>query len=110
MSFLISDAYAAAAPASAGGDPVVTIIMFVAVIAFFWFFLIRPQQKKQKEHQKLLSALAKGDEVVTSGGMLGRVKDVGEQFVTLEVASGVDVRVQKQAVGAVMPKGTIKNL
>ncbi|MGH8369710.1 MAG: preprotein translocase subunit YajC [Gammaproteobacteria bacterium] len=110
MSFFISDAYAAGAPASTGSDPVVTIVMFVAIIGFFWFFLIRPQQKKQKEHQKLLAALSKGDEVVTSGGILGRVKEVSDQFITLEVASGVEVRVQKQAVGNVMPKGTIKNL
>lgn len=110
MSFFISDAYAAAASPSSGGDPIVTIVMFVAIIGFFWFFLIRPQQKKQKEHQKLLSALSKGDEVVTSGGMLGRITEVGDQFITIEVASGVQVRIQKQAVGNVMPKGTIKNL
>ncbi|HET7396563.1 MAG TPA: preprotein translocase subunit YajC [Gammaproteobacteria bacterium] len=110
MSFFISDAYAAAASPSPGGDPIVTIVMFVAIIGFFWFFLIRPQQKKQKEHQKLLSALSKGDEVVTSGGMLGRITEVGDQFITIEVASGVQVRIQKQAVGNVMPKGTIKNL
>lgn len=110
MSSFIPDALAAAAPAPQGSDPVVTIVMFVAIIAFFWFFLIRPQQKKQKEHQKLLEALGKGDEVVTSGGMLGRIKDVGDQFITLEIASGVDVRIQKQAVGTVLPKGTIKNL
>lgn len=110
MSSFISDALAAAAPAPQGGDPVVTIVMFVAIIAFFWFFLIRPQQKKQKEHQKLLEALGKGDEVVTSGGMLGRIKEVGDQFITLEISSGVDVRIQKQAVGTVLPKGTIKNL
>lgn len=110
MSFFISDAYAAAAPASPGGDPVVTIVMFVAIIGFFWFFLIRPQQKKQKEHQKLLAALGKGDEVVTGGGILGRIKEVGDQFITLEVASGVEIRIQKQAVGNVLPKGTIKNL
>lgn len=110
MSFPAYDALAAAAPASTGSDPVVTIIMFVAIIGFFWFFLIRPQQKKQKEHQKLLGALAKGDEVVTSGGLLGRVREVSDQFITLEVASGVEVRIQKQAVGAIMPKGTIKNL
>lgn len=110
MSFFIQDAQAAAgAPAPQGGDPIITVVIFVVIIGFFWFFLIRPQQKRQKEHQKMLSAIAKGDEVVTNGGVLGRVKDVGEQFVTLEIAQGVDIKVQKQALGAVMPKGTIKN-
>lgn len=110
MSFFIQDAQAAAAPAApAGGDPIFTIIFFVAIIVFFWFFLVRPQQKRQKDHQKMLAALGKGDEVVTGGGVLGRVKEVGEQFVTLEVAPGVEIRVQKSAIGAVMPKGTIKN-
>ena len=111
MRYLISDAYAAGgAPAPQGSDPIVTIVIFGAIIAFFWFFLIRPQQKRQKEHQKMLTALNKGDEVVTNGGVLGRVKDVGDQFLTLEIAQGVEIRVQKQAVSSVMPKGTLKNL
>ncbi|MGH8321436.1 MAG: preprotein translocase subunit YajC [Gammaproteobacteria bacterium] len=109
MSFFIQDAYAAGA-APAGGDQFVMPIIFVVLIAFFWFFLIRPQQKKQKEHQKMLAAINKGDEVVTSGGMLGRVKELSDQFITLEVAKDVEVRVQRQSIGAVMPKGTLKNL
>ncbi|MHB8425453.1 MAG: preprotein translocase subunit YajC [Gammaproteobacteria bacterium] len=110
MSFFIRDAYAAGGTAPQGGDQFVTIIIFAGLIAFFWFFLIRPQQKRQKELQKMIGALAKGDEVVTSGGVLGRVKEVGDQFVTLEVAQGVELHVQKQSVSAVMPKGTLKNL
>jgi preprotein translocase subunit YajC len=111
MSFFISNAYAADAPAHAGGsDQFITIIIFVVLIAFFWLFLIRPQQKKQKEHQKMLSAISKGDEVVTSGGVLGRVTELGDQFLTLEVAKGVELRIQRQAIGAVMPKGTLKNV
>lgn len=110
MSFFIQDAQAADAPAASGGDPIMTFLFFGVMILFFWFFLIRPQQKRQKEHQQLLSNLGKGDEVVTTGGVLGRVREVGDQFVTLEIAQGVEIRVQKQAVSAVMPKGTIKNL
>ncbi|MGA9853236.1 MAG: preprotein translocase subunit YajC [Gammaproteobacteria bacterium] len=109
MSFFIQDAYAAGGTAPQGGDQFITIIIFVVLIAFFWFFLIRPQQKRQKEHQKMLAAINKGDEVVTSGGVLGRVKELGDQFITLEVARDVEVRVQRQAIGAVMPKGTLKN-
>jgi preprotein translocase subunit YajC len=109
MSFFITDAYAAAG--SPQGDIFTSFVIPMAVIlGGFWFFLIRPQQKKQKEHLQLLAGLNKGDEVVTTGGILGRVKDVSDQFVTLEIASGVEVRMQKQAIGAVMPKGTLKNL
>jgi preprotein translocase subunit YajC len=109
MNFFIQDAYAAGDVAPQGGDQFITIIIFVVLIGFFWFFLIRPQQKRQKEHQKMLAAISKGDEVVTNGGVLGRIKDLDEQFITLEVAPGVDHRVQRQAISAVMPKGTLKN-
>ena len=98
MSFFIQDAYAAGGPAPQGGDQFITIIIFVVLIAFFWFFLIRPQQKRQKELQQMIAAIAKGDEVVTNGGILGRVKDLGDQFISLEIAQGVEIRVQKQAV------------
>jgi preprotein translocase subunit YajC len=108
MNFFIHDAYAAGGPPQ-GGDQFITIIIFVVLIAFFWLFLIRPQQKRQKELQKMIAAISKGDEVVTIGGVLGRVKDLDEQFITLEVATGVDHRIQRQAVSAVMPKGTLKN-
>lgn len=108
MSFFISDAYAA------GGAPqdngLGSILLIVLMIVAFYFLLWRPQQKRTKEHQQLLSNLAKGDEVATTSGILGKVKDIGEQFVTLEIASGVEVKIQKQAVGAVMPKGTLKNI
>lgn len=109
MNFFIQNAYAAGGSAPQGGDPYITIIIFIGLIAFFWLFLIRPQQKRQKEHQKMLAAINKGDEVVTSGGVLGRIKDLDEQFITLEVAPGVDHKVQRQAISAVLPKGTLKN-
>ena len=110
MSFFIQDAQAAAGAAPQGDNPFSFLILMGGLFAGMYFFMIRPQQKRQKEHQQLLSNLAKGDEVVTSGGMLGRVKDVGEQFVTLEIATGIEVKLQKQSVGAVLPKGTIKNI
>lgn len=109
MSFFISDAYAAAG-APQGDSPWSMLIIFVVLFGGMWLLMIRPQQKRQKEHQQMLSALNKGDEVVVAGGVLGRVKDVAEQWVTVEIAQGVEIKVQKQAVGAVMPKGTIKNL
>lgn len=109
MSFFIQNAYAAGT-APKGGDSFITIIIFVVLIAVFWLFLIRPQQKKQKDHQKMLSAIGKGDEVITSGGVLGRVKELGDQFLTLEVAQGVELRVQRQAIGALVPKGTLKHV
>lgn len=109
MNFFIQDAQAAAGPAP-GNDIFSTLIFMAVIFGGLWFFMIRPQQKRQKEHQQLLSNLGKGDEVVTSGGILGRVKDVNDQFVTVEISKDVDVRLQKQAVAAVLPKGTLKNI
>jgi len=83
--------------------------LMAAFIALFYFMLIRPQQRRAKEHQTLVSKLASGDEVVTSGGLLGRITEVGETFVTLEVADGVRVKVQKVQVTQLMPKGTLKS-
>jgi preprotein translocase subunit YajC len=108
MSFFISDAYAAGAAPQDNG--LGSILLIGLMIVAFYFLLWRPQQKRTKEHQQLLSNLAKGDEVATTSGILGKVKDIGEQFVTLEIANGVEVKIQKQAVGAVMPKGTLKNI
>ncbi len=81
-------------------------MLFIVVI---YFLMIRPQQKKQKEHRAMMDALVAGNEVVTGGGVLGKVTDVGEQFVTVEVADGVTVKVQKHSIAAVLPKDTIKN-
>ncbi len=80
------------------------VLMFVVL----YFVMIRPQMKKQKEHKAMIDAIAKGDEVVTSGGMLGKVSKLGEGFISLEVANGVEVQVQRAAVVQVLPKGTIK--
>jgi preprotein translocase subunit YajC len=108
MNALIPDAWAqGAAPGGAGG--MAPLLMMVVFIVIFYFLLIRPQQKKAKEHQALLGKLAAGDEVVTTGGLLGKVVDVGDTFLTLEVAEGVRLKIQKVQVAALMPKGTLKS-
>jgi preprotein translocase subunit YajC len=108
MNGLIPDAFAQAVPASPGGQ-FAPILMMVVFVVIFYFLLIRPQQKKAKEHQALVSKLSAGDEVVTTGGILGKVTDVGDSFVTIEIADGVRVKVQKFQVGSLMPKGTLKS-
>jgi preprotein translocase subunit YajC len=113
---LISNAFAQAAAPTAT-DPMGGLLGMAPIVLMFivlWFFMIRPQMKKAKEHQKMVGALQKGDEVVTQGGMAGRVIKVGENFITVEVAefkdSPIEVVVQKQAIGALLPKGTLKSL
>ena len=107
MNFLISPAYAqVAAPSSGGG--LSQILILVVFVAIFYFMLIRPQQKRMKEQQAMLAKLASGDEVVTSGGILGRITEVGETFVTLEIAAGVRIHVQRGQISQLMPKGTLK--
>jgi preprotein translocase subunit YajC len=110
FSFLISDAVAqtAAAPAAAP-SMISTLLLPVMLIVVFYFLLIRPQQKKQKEHRGMVEALAVGTEIVTGGGMLGKVIELGEQFVTIEIADGVQVKIQRHSIGAVLPKDTIKH-
>ena len=112
---LISNAYAQAA--GAAGDPTGGLMGLLPIIAMFvvlWFIMIRPQMKKAKEHQKMVTELAKGDEIVTQGGMAGRIVKVGENYLTVEVGtlkdSPVEVLIQKNAVGTLLPKGTLKNL
>jgi len=108
MSFFIADAHAQAAGGAA--SPGMDLIFLVLLFVVFYFLLIRPQMKRAKEHKNMVASLAKGDEVVTGGGLLGRVTKVGDHFVTLEIADGLEVKVQKQALGSVMPKGTMKTL
>jgi preprotein translocase subunit YajC len=109
MNLLIADALAETAPAAQQQGGFVTLLMMVLMFVAFYFLLIRPQQKRAKEHKAMIAALAKGDEVVTAGGLLGRVTDISENFVTLEVADGVQLKVQRQAVQTVLPKGTLKS-
>jgi preprotein translocase subunit YajC len=107
MDFLISPAFAqAAGPQPSPWSPLIMLAIFFAV---FFFLVIRPQMKRAKEHRSMVSALGKGDEVITSGGMAGRIDDVSDSFITVEIADGVRVKVQKQAVTAVLPKGTLKS-
>ena len=105
----ITPAFAQATGTPGAGDFVGMILPLVMIMVVFWFLLIRPQQKKAKEHQALVSKLSVGDEVVTTGGILGRVTDVGDTFITLEVADGVRVKVQKFQIASLMPKGTLKS-
>ena len=106
----ISSAFAQTAPA-AGGDIMSQLGQFLPLALMFvalYFIMIRPQRKRQKEHRAMVEALAKGDEVVTAGGLLGRVADLDEQHLFIEIASGVKVQVQRQAVTQVLPKGSLK--
>ena len=86
-----------------------SLFMLVILFVFMYFFLIRPQTKRAKQHRELVAALSKGDEIVTNGGVLGRITGLGDQFVTVEIASGVEVKVQRNAIASVLPKGTIKS-
>lgn len=104
MSFLISDAWAQAG-GEAGGS-LFSLLPLVVIFVLFYFLLIRPQQKRAKQHKEMVAALKKGEEIVTNGGLLGKVIDVDDNFVTVEIASGLNVRIQRQAVAQVMPKGT----
>ena len=108
MNGLIPEAMAQSAGGSPGGQ-FAPLLMMVVFIGIFYFLLIRPQQKKAKEHQSMVSRLSVGDEVVTGGGMLGKIIEVGDSFITLEIAEGVRVKVQKFQVTSQMPKGTLKS-
>ena len=107
MSFLIQDAQAQAA-GGAQGDPLFSWLLLIGMFVLFYFLLLRPQQRRAKEHKSMMDALKPGDEVVTGGGVLGRVTAIGDQLATVEVANGVSVRVQKQSIAALLPKGTLK--
>ena len=109
LDLLIPAAYAQAAPAAQPQGGLGMMLMPLILIAVMYFLMIRPQMKRAKEHKGMLDKLAKGDEVITSGGIAGIVTDIGDNFITLEVADNVRVRVQKAAVGNVLPKGTLKS-
>lgn len=107
---LISNAYAQAAASTDPTGGLMGLLPMVAMFGLLWFLMIRPQMKKSKEHKALVEALAKGDEVITQGGIAGKIAEVGENYVLVEVANGVQIKVQKQAVGIVLPKGSLKTL
>ena len=104
---LIGNVYAQAG--QAGGLDLVGMLPLILMFVLLYFLLIRPQSKRAKDHRAMLSALQKGDEVVTAGGTLGKITRVGEQYVTLEIAPNTEVQVQKPSVQTLLPKGTIKN-
>ncbi|MDM8565169.1 preprotein translocase subunit YajC [Candidatus Halobeggiatoa sp. HSG11] len=108
MDFFIQNAWAeAAAPPDAG---LLNLVMLVVLFVVFYFLLIRPQTKRVKEHKKMVDALAKGDEIMTGGGILGKIITIGDDYVTIEIAPNTQVKVQRQSVSTVIPKGTIKSL
>lgn len=109
MSFFISDALAAQGSGAGEAGGLSFFLPLIVLFVVFYFIAIRPQQKRAKEHRQLLEALKKGDEVVTSGGILGRVAKVGENYLSVDVADGLEVKVQRQSIQQVLPKGTIKS-
>lgn len=106
----ISQAFAQAAPAATGDtqSSLLSLLPLVLMFVVLYFIMIRPQMKRQKEHKAMVEALAKGDEVATAGGMLGKVTKLGEVYIGVEIANGIEVQVQRSAVVQVLPKGTIK--
>ena len=108
MSLFISDAMAQTAAGGQSGAGLAGILPMILLFVIFYFLLIRPQQKRQKEHREMVAALNKGDEVVTMGGLLGKIKELDENFITLEVTKGTNVKVQRNLIQAMMPKGTFK--
>jgi len=108
MSFFVSDAMAEGGAAT-GQSGILGFLPLVIIFVIFYFLIIRPQVKRAKEHKQLTESVGKGDEVVTGGGLLGKVIDTNDNFVTLEVADGVNVKIQRQSVSSLVPKGTIKS-
>ena len=109
LDFLISPAAAQTAGQAAAPSPIPSFVLMGVIFLGMYFLLFRPQMKRAKEHRELDSKLQKGDEVLTSGGMAGRIEDLGESFVTIEIADRVSIKVQRGAITAVLPTGTLKS-
>jgi preprotein translocase subunit YajC len=110
LDFLIAPAQAqAATPAAGGGGMHSTLLFPLLLVAVMYFLMIRPQMKRQKEHRGMLEKLGNGDEVITNGGVAGVVREIGDHFITVEIADNVRIRVQKGAIANVLPKGTLKS-
>ena len=111
LDLLIAPAYAqAAAPATGPGGDLLAFAPMILIFVVFYFLAIRPQQKRAKETRAMLSALQKGDEIVTAGGIVGRISKLGDQYAAVEIANGIEINVQRSAVAQLLPKGTIKTL
>ena len=110
MSFFISDALAEGVAAAQEPNMLEALFPFIILFVVFYFLLIRPQQKRAKEHKAMTEGLQKGEEVITSGGLLGKVTSVDDEYVKVELNEGMEVLLQRQAVTSVLPKGTIKNI
>ena len=108
LDLLIPVAHAQAAPAAQQGGGTQTLIFMIVMVGVFYFIMILPQMKRAKEHRDLLAKLQKGDEVITSGGLVGRVDEIGDSFITLEVADGVRMKFQRAAIATVLPRGSLK--
>ena len=110
MNFLsLAHAQTAAAPAPSTGSTMMSLLPIIVMFVILYFIMLRPQMKKQKEMRAMLAALAKGDEVVTTGGVVGKITKVGENYISLEIAANTEIQLQRSAVTMVLPKGTIKS-
>ncbi len=114
MDFLINAAWAAGGGVGDSGahhgNPILQFLPLIVLVVLFYFLLIRPQMKRSKQQRQMISNLSKGDEVVTSGGVAGRIEEVGDNFLEVEIAQGTKIKVQRQSVSSVLPKGTLKDL
>lgn len=110
MSFLISDAVAQTGGAAAQPDPLMQMLPLLVLGVVFYFLLIRPQMKRAKEHKQLVNTLSKGNEVITNGGLVGKITEVGENILEIELAKDVRVKVQREAISTILPKGSMKNM
>lgn len=109
MDLPILHAAAAGAATSPEGGGISFFVIIIVMFVLMYFMMIRPQQKRQKQHKAMVEALAKGDEVITTGGVAGRIEALGDSFVTVEIADGVKVKLQRSAISQVLPKGTLKS-
>ncbi len=107
MDWLIQDAWA---QAEGGSDPFLSLLPLILIFAVFYFLLIRPQNKRQKEQKEMVANLSVGDEVVTGGGVLGKITEIKDQFAQVQIADGVEIKIQRHTISAVMPKGTMKGI
>ena len=110
IDLLITPAHAQSAPASPFGGDLMTFLPMIAIFVVFYFLLIRPQQKRAKETKAMLSSLSKGDEVITAGGIVGKIAKLDEQYASIEIAPGTEIKVQRGAISQLLPKGTVKAL